>query len=226
MGSSDTDGSFEFSGLDPGLQPLSVLAEGYAEWSGELELTSGLPNTIDVWVQRGVHVRGTVHDEAGEPVDDAVVMVLDKPLEHRTPGQGPIEFGRAFLWPAVRSAPDGTFALPPVEVGELHLFASKGAHFWRGSSFWNGKKIAFVGEAIETVQAVTEGELVWNPTLSPGASFRGRVTFANGQPVIWVSVSATDEETGQQFTDQSTDEDGNFFIPGLRQTAYTPVGAP
>ena len=39
--------------------------------------------------------------------------------------------------------------------------------------------------------------------------------------MVWVIVSALDEETGERFMDDGTDKDGQFSISGLRDTPYT-----
>lgn len=217
----DKNGAYEFSGLAIGLVRLTVLSDGFAEHREDVELTAGSMHTADVWLDRGVRVHGVVRTEDGKPIAGAIVLALDKPFVHPVPTQGPFEVAGAFHCPAVRSDAQGAFVLPPVPAGEVHLYASKGAHFWSGSTIWDGKQAAFVGATQETLQAVAGNKLEWNPVLRVGPSIHGRVTYADGSPMVWVSVTALDEATGERFQDSSTDHDGSFSIPGLRDVPYT-----
>lgn len=74
---SDERGEFVFSDLRPGRGRLSVHAEGYVETPARvLELVAGEAiDGIELRLQRGATVRGTVMDTRGRPVDGARVTV-------------------------------------------------------------------------------------------------------------------------------------------------------
>jgi hypothetical protein len=74
---SDSGGRYRISGLPPGIYALRALAPGFDDADrARLGLTSGKRFQVDFRLRRLGAVEGTVSDEAGHPVADAVVAIV------------------------------------------------------------------------------------------------------------------------------------------------------
>lgn len=179
----DSDGRFELVGLPPGETPLLVLAEELAAHRGSVKVVAGVPTSLTITMSSGVTCVGTVKDEKGAPVAGAEVT-YDKrssPFHRYT-----------------RSAPDGSFTIKGLPVGEIAL---------RAKSTKNG-------EAKHTLLA-RDGETVrWTVTLTRGLVLRGVVTDETGAGLAGVMVRASKYgKTAWLYSNvQSTDKRGRFEL--------------
>ncbi|MFE2373302.1 MFS transporter [Streptomyces sp. NPDC059398] len=76
-GTADGAGDFAFGDLVPGTYTLAVSAAGHRPTAVPAEVASGAANRYEVRLAPGAHVRGTVRNSAGVPLDDARVTLLD-----------------------------------------------------------------------------------------------------------------------------------------------------
>lgn len=109
---STADGSFEIRGLAPTAQSLLADHPDHVPWSGSVPAEDWVGDEVEVVLERGVVLRGTVQDESLAPVAGAVV--------------------RLWSWSevaprAAATASDGSFALPGLPRGRARFFASSGA---------------------------------------------------------------------------------------------------
>ncbi|MFI0775133.1 MFS transporter [Streptomyces sp. NPDC021212] len=74
---SDEKGEFALPELASGAYTLTLSADGHRPHATQVELTAGEPLRVDVSLQPAAHVRGTVRDQGGRPLEDARVALLD-----------------------------------------------------------------------------------------------------------------------------------------------------
>jgi RNA polymerase sigma-70 factor (ECF subfamily) len=105
------------------------------------------------------------------------------------------------LWSGTVSGADGSFMLREVAEGSVALFASKEG----------------VG-AVKTRLTIAAGEeQPWRAVLSAGATIRGRILEASGQPAVDCSIVAVPQQGDQQRTRSAvSDADGRFVITNCK----------
>ncbi len=73
--STDDAGHFRAIGMHEGTHPVVVRAPGLAPWTGTCDVVARAVTHLAVGLSAGCTVRGTVRDERGEPVPDALVSL-------------------------------------------------------------------------------------------------------------------------------------------------------
>src|SRR5262249_50311751 len=68
LASTDEQGRYRIDGVCAGRQAVRVLARGYAHWTGEAEISESQTARLDVSLQRGTIVAGTVTDPRARPI--------------------------------------------------------------------------------------------------------------------------------------------------------------
>ncbi|HOQ84176.1 MAG TPA: carboxypeptidase regulatory-like domain-containing protein [Phycisphaerae bacterium] len=101
-------GSYELLGVQPGDVTVTFQHEDYATAFAEIELQAGQTGTLDVALERGVAIGGTVVDDQGQPVDQ-VRVVADRWNGYETLGLRAI------------TDRDGRFELPHVPPGNIEF---------------------------------------------------------------------------------------------------------
>nr|WP_244984716.1 carboxypeptidase-like regulatory domain-containing protein [Actinomadura citrea] len=76
-GRSDADGRYTFSDLMSGAYTLAVSAAAHRPVAMPVEVTGNGQTRMDVEMPPGARIRGTVRNEAGEPVGEARVTLVD-----------------------------------------------------------------------------------------------------------------------------------------------------
>ncbi|HLQ36475.1 MAG TPA: sigma-70 family RNA polymerase sigma factor, partial [Planctomycetota bacterium] len=133
VATSDGKGNFHCDGVEPGRHPIMVRADGYALWSEQVDCAAGETTKVAVELSRGVTVQGTVRNEKGEVVADAVVMSVTRAMEGGYLTTAPHDYAAAFARPDTRSDAAGRYRLQWVPPGELHLLAGRWSDGNRGT---------------------------------------------------------------------------------------------
>lgn len=206
----DGSGGFAMMGLRGGEQAVHVLAEGFVQFRGTIEVLPAGSGPVQIQLARGVELRGVVRDGLGKPVPEALILLLDAPFVDPFPPQGPTDRGAPFHRPATRSDSQGNYRLANLPAGELHLYAAKGTGYWDDCEY--------VGSMQATLNGEGASSLKWDPVLTKGHVIRGRVLYADGAPMPLVFVTAKNED-GDDATGNA-DEEGRFQIPALQNRSY------
>ena len=210
---SDADGRFRFGSTSARTPNLYVEAPGYVP-SGPLVFSSEeLP--LEVRLQRGATIEGSVVDSTGGPVDGAVVQAVGNGLiaqrrlgPKNTLGvtSGPVPpitatggVGRAGL-SHTETDIGGRFAIDGLVAGTYALVVSH-PNFAPGES---GSFRLHAGDLVRGLRIV----------LHPGAELRGRVVDARGSGLsaVPVELRATEERLPRV---TSTDREGGFAFAGV-----------
>lgn len=117
------DGSFEFTGMEPGQYSVTATAMGFWPATTGVELGEGADAAdLEIAIGTGPVVSGRVLDSAGQPVPD-VPLVVDV---RRTREAGRSELTRALMYARHQVAltgPDGRFRARGVSAGTVALVA-------------------------------------------------------------------------------------------------------
>jgi hypothetical protein len=193
------DGAFLWPDPPRGKQRVYVHAEGFA-LAPLGEFTLDATQTLEVRLERGVELAGTVRDEQGNPIAGALVIAEDE-----APTDG-LFFARsedAFWLPVqTRSGADGRFTLAHAGVSALGSVLRTSADGYAPS--W--RKNARPGEELEVV-------------LRSGGTLEGRVTGIDGSPSAGaqIVVVAMEQPTlpRTNFALATTDLEGNYEVEHL-----------
>ena len=176
------DGSFRCDGVEPGQQQIAAQAEGCTRAVETVPCVAGEAVSITLALARGVTVLGTVRDEAGKVVAEAVVMALVAPAV-----DVPIHFailrGSETKRPQTRSDAEGRFLLRGVPPGDLHLVAAKPSGMTQ-----------FDGVCQASLAGRAGDELTWDPVLVAGKVLRVRLVDADGKPCMQGQLQAYAEQ--------------------------------
>ncbi|MBL8694745.1 MAG: sigma-70 family RNA polymerase sigma factor [Planctomycetes bacterium] len=203
---SDSDGKFELFGLDPVTTDITVRADGYAGYHGDVTLSSQEPAILIIELQRGFTLEGTVRDSSGAPVASAEVLALPAWISPGVdPSSGQISPGEAGL--TAQTDSEGRYRLDGVDPGRVLVQASKGHHIQFGCI------TGLAGERRE-----------WNPKLGEKLPMRGRVVDGAGNPLEGFVVSLTPDfgKPRAQIVVESakTDAQGKFEIANCGAERY------
>ncbi len=103
----DENGRFSIAGLTPGTIPIGVVASRHAPWRGAIDCDAGKSATMQIQLEAGFTLRGTLKDAAGHPVAGRV-FALTSCLQ---------------LSPTVWSEGDGLFEITGLPPGRVQLVA-------------------------------------------------------------------------------------------------------
>lgn len=210
---SAADGRFRWVDPPAGKQRVFVHAPGYALCAlGEFELSGECPE-LRAALEPGHVVRGSVLDDAGNPIPGALVL-----SEQDTPTDGlMLDNSEHIYWLPIqaRSGPDGRFELAHLTAGMRTLRASALGY----STAWlDGLSVpAKAGAELE--------ELVF--TLGPGGTIAGRVTRADGGPWAEATLVCVTMDQVQRartnFGIAHTDADGRYRFEHVPATTMIVV---
>ncbi|MFD0685720.1 MFS transporter [Actinomadura fibrosa] len=108
-GRTGPDGHYAFKDLVSGTYTLAVSAAAHRPVALPVEVTGGGQNRLDVELPPGARVRGTVRNDAGEPVGDARVTLVD---------------AAGNVVAMVITGPDGEYAFTDLIGGQYTVIAS------------------------------------------------------------------------------------------------------
>jgi hypothetical protein len=185
------DGAFAMTDVPPGVVPLEVRADAWTPFETTLDVVAGEVTELQVLLEPGATVQGTVRDAAGAAVAGASIATGTRPDE---PG-----------YVRVRSGADGRYMLrdPPKLA---HSFVARK----------NG-----VGEAQTTLVIEPGATLAWDPVLSAGLQIVGHVSDESATPVegLLVTANVGAHFTGKIASSRVT-ADGRFAIANCEDAEY------
>ncbi|MEE8524299.1 MAG: carboxypeptidase regulatory-like domain-containing protein, partial [Thermoanaerobaculia bacterium] len=189
---SDSDGRFVIGELAAGkVLSLSVSKKGYGAVTVS-SIRAPTDEPLTVVLRPAGRLSGRVVDRQGSAVENASVMAMPESglgMMHRD--------GRP---PRARSGTDGRFVLEDVDPGPLRVTV-------RASTFQT--------KAVAGVEVVPGEEREIEVVLDAGTVVDGRVTAADGDPVVRASITFTSQDQGQfgGFGGSArTDADGRFHV--------------
>ncbi|MEW6072217.1 MAG: sigma factor-like helix-turn-helix DNA-binding protein [Planctomycetota bacterium] len=211
---SGRDGPFRRESVAPGDPPISVRAGGFPLWCEERSCRAGETTFVEVVLERGATVRGTVRGEDDVPASGARVIALDRPFERNPWLIGPLDPPNAFGRATALSGQDGECSLALVPAGEIHLFAVAGTSF--------GEVTGFGGTDATSVSAAPGDVIRWDAKLSRGLVIRGRVqSESGGPPNALAPIHATPERNGASARATLLDDEGRFLFAECEAVPYT-----
>jgi RNA polymerase sigma-70 factor (ECF subfamily) len=188
---SASDGAFRFAGLHKGRAEVEVDAHGYAVWIGKALLEEGRTTRVDVGVERGFTVEGTVRTAEGLPIAGATVH------------HGPTTAETVYVWRpqlSTKTSDDGRYHLGFVPSGVVKLVAESR----------NPKAVL---RAAAEVTGRSGDALTWDAVLREYGKIVGRVVDESGRPLEGWTVE-TGTRAHLEFYPRSTKSDaqGRFEI--------------
>jgi RNA polymerase sigma-70 factor (ECF subfamily) len=130
----DSAGRFHAEGLALGTTPIVVRAKDLVAWAGSIVVEADRPQVIEVRLEQGVTITGTVKDAAGRAQPGAEVWSGDRSL-----------YSDFYLTPRTRTARDGSFRLGGVPAGEIRV------HTWWGGEPYSEASAELAGAAGQTL---------------------------------------------------------------------------
>lgn len=196
---SDAEGQFRITGLRGGVRYQGTIeTRGYAALSIDpFEVTpDGVAHDLGTFVtRRGASVRGSVRDESGSPVADALVSAERDGTE---------------LASAARTSATGVFGIRFLEPGPVTLVVRSNGH---------------VPHRTDPIELVDESDHEVAITLRTGANLEGNVADAAGAPVEHVMIAALSERDPEPVARVFTDAAGEYRLGGLDETAVYRIEA-
>ncbi|MGB3969100.1 MAG: carboxypeptidase regulatory-like domain-containing protein, partial [Planctomycetota bacterium] len=220
----DDDGRYAIAGLVPGEEPVEVWATGFAYWHGKAMVTAKTTTQLDLTLERGVTVSGTVTGEDGKPLAGAIVRCFPHAIERPFLQGGQYDYESTFGCPFAVADEQGRYRLWNAKAPELHLYAGPGGYRSIGGT---------VCWADEVLRSEPGASIEWNARIEPGLSIRGIVRYRDGTPIgdVFVSLIEPGTKNRQAVTNE---KDGRFRFVRLQKQPYDlsvqvwdpPKGAP
>lgn len=184
--------------LSAGRYRVSANAQGYTESRPqEVVVSDRAPADVEILLDRGITLTGRVTDEAGTPLSDASVFVMNEEVNElasrSSTRMGP---GNA------RTGADGTFSISGLQAGRLHVTA-------RREGFVAYRKT-------HDAESLAPLEI----RLERGLSLSG-IVQRNGKPLGEVEIGATTAASGGDHQSTRSDAQGRFQLHGLIAARYT-----
>jgi protocatechuate 3,4-dioxygenase beta subunit len=184
------DGGYRIDTLGAGLYSVAAARDGYAMEAGSgsanLDLRSAASARHDVSLRQRPGVRGYVRDEAGRPVDDAIVMpgLRGTPHIYAVDPFSGLGFGSSG---STRTAADGSFALV-LDAGRD----------WLAGDIGKDRplivlKRGYAAARFDLNGRTGGGDAALRITLTRGMELAGRVRSAEGRPLPGVAVTLTED---------------------------------
>ncbi|MEU4451919.1 carboxypeptidase regulatory-like domain-containing protein [Nocardioides sp. NPDC023903] len=205
----DGNGAYTARGLVPGDVYRIEFSDYYQRFLGEFyndvdsldlaaDVVAGESGPVDAVLARdpGESIRGTITDDAGNPVAGVAVNAI------RTDYWEPVG--------STTSGEDGTYVISGLDPGEHRInFTFNDPYLW-----------AYQGHLSRDVQVVTGAGAVADLSAYLGGQIAGTIKDANGQPIANAMVNAN-SMSGSGGGSARTDENGYYAIGRLPVGDYT-----
>ena len=163
-----TDGTFRFDAVRSGKIAVEVTHAGYADWMVKSTVDEGETKRLDVRLEQGFVLEGTVHAADGAPVAGATLL-------HRALPAPTAEGWR--YQQSTKTDEKGNFRLRAVPPGPTQFQVE-------------GKLSNAMGRATTELTGTSGETIPWNPVLSETATISGRVVDETGNGLEQWSVGA------------------------------------
>jgi hypothetical protein len=120
----DEEGRFEVAGVEAGTVSLAAGAEGFAPYSGAVEVPAGGTAEITIRLDPEARISGTVTDPAGRPRWGI-----------RVETHAPWAYSSRFLTSRATTGPDGSFRITNLRSGVLRVYVIEGDRLKATRSF-------------------------------------------------------------------------------------------
>lgn len=198
----DEEGRFTLSGLHEGRKPIVAVHPEYAE--GVVKATVGSENDIEIRLERGFRIHGTVYSDHGEPLQDILVYLEGDANPLRRP---------------VESGPDGAFRTPPTLPGSILVRAAPP----RGRLGF-GMPFTHETKSVEIIDA--DVEVDFGPA-ADDITWRGTLYDYDGSPVTKGQIlilpnryGSSEKPNSEPLRYEYCDAQGRFEMRKLRNRAY------
>lgn len=161
-----------------------------------ISVTTGSTKTADATLATGPQIKGTVTDEGGKGIPNASVTI------YASGSYSPYEY--------ITADSAGKFASSGLAAGDYAVSFSATDYI---SEYWDNK--AFSNDA--TPITITNADVTLVPALTKAAKITGKVTDADGKPVVNAPVYASTSNAGSS---TSTDSNGQYTLSYLREGSY------
>jgi hypothetical protein len=221
-GTSDEKGVLTIDGMQVGKFEFEVTHKGYARWWSDSAIEADQQKPSDrsfddlafmidkdmapvaIVVEKAVTITGTVVDPDGKPVNGATVAPAKTGTGNSLTGDTRF---------SVRSKSDGSFTMIlPASNGKDHNLVAHDGPYEKTRKWANGVGEPFQSKPGDKVENVTL-------TLTKGATVKGRVVDASGEPAADKEVRAvsTDGLDNRYYVPSTrTDKDGNYELKFVR----------
>ena len=201
----DDDGRFEITGLRAGSYTVTATALDGGRSEVKVTLAQAETKQLDLKVQAGARIAGTLVDAAGRPVSGLEIRADPKPQERSQ--------GTSLSAPAVSST--GSFDIP-VQPGAYHVYAAVD---------WSHP----IEPGVDVTVAAGQRVNVMIKVPAQNGVIKGKVVDVNGAAITdaVVTASVPSGPFGADFTlgwnehPALTSADGTFALTGLGPEAYT-----
>lgn len=213
----DADGAFEFESHEPGTFVIGAEMVGFTDSpTQEFTLIEGGTAEFQLVIDPGSSIGGTITDDLGTPIPDAIVRVLVENNESdQEMFQAQMFFGGAFK--STRTGADGRYEVIGLPSGGYTIVAEK-----RGFAQASAEGVWVSGAAVQDLALV------------PSSALRGRVVdAATGAPVSEFEVSVVGRgsrfDWGGDFAYRNENDPDGWFVrddlsPGEYEIAVRAVG--
>lgn len=187
------DGSFSLGSLPDKAIFLRASAAGFAPAvSSIFRVEADKTAEVDLTLEKGCSMKGTVEDDDGRPLADVFV---DAELRRAA---GSLGSSTVDLASQTDSDEDGRFELSNVPVGDVLVRAYDGAH-----------AVTSLVIQVETCAAIEPVRI----RMSAGGSLSGLVKSSDGSPVAGAKVTVSQRAAG--FVNATTDAEGRYRVDRL-----------
>jgi len=181
---------FVINGLEQG--PVTVVVTAAHYLAARVEAEAGQAQPLVVALNRGLTLRGRIHDPSGQAIEGVSVSI------------GRDSMFRSYGMETPASAADGTFELDGLAPDERVTLMYR--------------KEGYV-ERTDRVRVSKENKPI-DVVLTHGLTIKGRVIDAAGKAVPDVTVIASSAALGSSYRDAKTGADGAFELQGLVAGRY------
>lgn len=191
--STDERGAFAFEGIECGDVPLVVSSRGLAPWYGTVHVAPHALTRIDVRMQRGATLSGTVRNSGGALAAGVGVTLLGPSM---------------LLSRSTRTDAQGRYRIDAIAPGEFRVFAGR-------------TRAGEPGDASTVLVFGPHSQFVWDATLPGELSIVGRALDEHDAPLAdWLVIARTAAEPMRALYTH-TDSRGHFALAGCEEQAYT-----